>query len=166
MAEIPLTQNQVALIDDEDLEAVSRLKWYAAKLSNDQFYAISSDGSFIYLHHYVLRINNIIIPKGMEVDHINRNTLDDHKNNLRIATRSIQRQNSRKAIGMTSRFVGVSFNGRKEGYKRWRAQTRFNGNHIHIGDFKTQEEAALAYDEKAIELWGELARTNKSLGLL
>jgi hypothetical protein len=87
----------------------------------------------------------------MEVDHINHDTLDNRRDNLRLATRSQNRTNSLKILRNTSGFIGVSrrFNG-------WIA--RFND--IHIGMYDTAEDAARAYDAVVSKERGEFAVLN------
>jgi hypothetical protein len=104
---------------------------------------------------------------GMEpapyVDHINGDTLDDRRENLRPCSRSENLRNSRrKHYARSSRFKGVYFD---KGTGRWAADIRA-GQRIRLGRFDTEIAAALAYDRKAVELHGEFARTNQSLGLL
>ncbi len=59
--------------------------------------------------------------------------------------------------GCSSRYKGVV---RRGAYKRWRARIGFNGKRIHLGDFADEKQAAMAYDDKAAELFGEFAYLN------
>jgi hypothetical protein len=89
------------------------------------------------------------------VDHINGNGLDNRDENLRLATNSQNQMNSRKRSGTSSRYKGVSLQ-----RKRWRAQIKLDGKLIYLGMFDTEEQAAMAYDYAAIELFGEFSRIN------
>ena len=105
-------------------------------------------------------------PKGMQVDHINGNTLDNRKENLRVCTRSQNMMNRGKQNNNKSGYKGVSYMKKKdpnyEYPKPWRAQIKCPTNQkvIHLGCYKYPEQAARAYDKKAIELFGEYAQLN------
>ncbi len=106
MKEILLTQNQVALVDDEDYENLSMYRWYAVKQKH-RFYTVRStprpNRYRIYLHHEILKGKP---ESGFEVDHIDGNGLNNQKNNLRIVTRSQNAMNQRPTIG-SSGFKGI-----------------------------------------------------------
>lgn len=96
-------------------------------------------------------------PKGMVVDHIDGNGLNNRKSNLRICTQAQNNLNSRPKRNCSSRYKGVSF------YKRdkiWQVQIFHNSRTIFLGRFDDEIEAALAYDRKAAELFGEFAYLN------
>ena len=95
------------------------------------------------------------IPKGLYADHINRDKLDNRRSNLRLATRSENGANCGKKIGMHG-LRGVA-----QHRKKWRAQIQKDTKKILIGLYKTKEEAALAYNIKAKELFGKFAYQNK-----
>lgn len=87
----------------------------------------------------------------LEIDHKNRNDLDDRFNNLRQATRTQNAQNTSKPSEFGTK--GVYFCGRKE--KPWQAQIRINGRKVNLGRFKTREEAAEVWRLRALETQGE-----------
>jgi len=151
--EIPLTQGKVALVDDEDYERVMQYKWSANKIGNT-WYAISEEP---ITHKTILMHRLILSIKPYELcDHINGNGLDNRRHNLRLASRSQNAMNQIKTHG-TSIYKGVSWVKRD---KKWRVQIMFNYKNIYIGDFKDEREAAIAYDEKALELFGGYAKLN------
>jgi len=95
--------------------------------------------------------------KGQFVDHINGNILDNRKQNLRFCTLSQNGMNRKKATNTSSRFKGVHFWTLGNCFK---ATITINRKNIHLGNFKTEIEAAIAYNSAAIELYGEFARIN------
>ena len=106
---------------------------------------------------------------GFEVDHINHNTLDNRRVNLRICTRSENARNSqgqRKRSAVGSKYKGVIFhdakkyNPRCSATKPWRALTRVGGKRIELGYHETEEDAARAYDAYAKANFGEFACLN------
>ena len=105
-------------------------------------------------------------PKGMDVDHVNHNTLDNRKANLRICTRSENARNNKGHKGRASRYKGVYFDKWHKGFKNrgylpWRAYTRVMGKRIWLGYYATQEEAGQAYNEYAAREFGEFAYLNE-----
>lgn len=156
--QIALTQGQVAIVDDEDYERISKFKWYAIKTSNGAgFYAVrnSLKGEFptkqqVRMHRFVL---GLVQGDGLEVDHIEPSaTLDNRRSNLRLATREQNMQNARR-VG-SSGYRGVT-----RSYGRWQAQIQINKKHTHLGRFDTPQEAHAAYCKAAKEHFGEFART-------
>lgn len=96
------------------------------------------------------------IPSGMQVDHINRNSLDDRIGNLRLATRS---QNMMNAGARKTNKCGLKGTSWCKKTKKWRAATRFDGKHRTLGYFSTPSEAHAAYCEFVTKRHGEYART-------
>ncbi len=152
MKEIQLTRGKVAFIDDDDYERVSAHKWHAATGVRMRWYAASRSGR-MRLHRFLLNA-----PNGMQVDHLNGNSLDCRRANLRLASHSQNLWNRSKASHNTSGFKGVIREAR--GGKKWCAQIVANKIHYHLGTFNTPEEAAWAYDDAALRLHGEFARLN------
>ena len=101
------------------------------------------------MHQLILKA-----PSGFCIDHINGNGLDNRKQNLRIATQS---QNLANKPFFKGKFKGVSFSKRNKILsKPWAVKV----GRKHIGYFSTEEEAAMAYDKSAIEMYGEFAWLN------
>lgn len=160
MALIELTQGQVAIVDDEILEYLLEKKWYAdwkKRSIGRVFYAVnkSRNAPRIAMHRYVMEYYGHDIANLM-VDHINGNTLDNRYVNLRVCTNQQNQQNRKmKHLGSHSKYKGVS-----KKYKKWAASITISGKKIHIGMYFTEEDAARAYDKKAIELFKEYASLN------
>jgi len=98
-------------------------------------------------------------PAGFEADHINGDTLDNRRENLRTVTKAQNNMNRKCAFGV-SRFKGVSH--LPGGKKPWRAMIGTGGRNLHIGYFDSERGAAEAYDREARLLFGEFAATNYS----
>jgi hypothetical protein len=158
---IQLTQNQVALVDDEDFERINQYKWYAAWDDCTQgFYVVRSTGN-LKMARFIMNC-----PSGMLVDHKDHNTLNNQKANLRVCTFSENMRNSRKLGNFSSKYKGVSWNKR---CKKWTAQIILTGifdQHYkqHLGYFYEEEKAALAYDIAAVKHFEEFACLNFSTG--
>lgn len=93
-------------------------------------------------------------PKGTEIDHVNGNTLDNRKSNLRFCTHSQNSGNQPKHHKTPWPYKGIR--GPRGKHKRWEAHCA----NVHLGFFPTAEEAALAYNEAAKKRWGTFARLN------
>lgn len=98
------------------------------------------------------------VPAGLECDHINGNSLDNRRANLRAATRQQNCWNNRKRKpNSLSKYKGVSFS--KRG-KPWKATLTVDGNWIYLGSYNSEKEAAKAYDKAAKKHFGEFAKLN------
>ena len=152
MKEIKLSKGKFAFVDDEDFEYLNQWKWciddrnYAKRAVN-----INGKQSWIKMHRIIMNA-----PGKMEVDHVNRNNLDNRKSNLRICTHSQNIANSKKPITNTSGVKGVHW---KKNNNKWESYIGYQGKKIYIGLFDDIEKAAIAYKNKAHELFGEFART-------
>lgn len=114
------------------------------------------------LHRFIWEFyNKKEVPSGYVIDHINRNTLDNRIENLRLATRNQNAQNSRPIRGSSSKYKGVGWDKNKI---RWIAKIYYSvkdeKRYKYIGRFKTEKEAALAYDREAKKLFGDFAYLN------
>ena len=157
MKEIPLTKGKVALVDDEDYEWLKQSKWYAQS-SRSNFYACRKSKNQLSTQTKE-RMHRLIMsaPDNMEVDHINRNSLDNQRKNLRICTRSQNAMNTPKSIINTSGYKGVIWFSRDN---KWRAEIRVFGKNKHLGLYENIIDAAHAYDEAAKKYRGEFAVLN------
>lgn len=151
-----LTQSKYTIIDNEDYESLATFRWYAARNGNN-FYAGRD------YEDYQIRLHRVIAnaPKDKVIDHINGNSLDNRRANLRICANSDNSRNAKLPITNTSGFKGIRAWG-----SSWQAQIGSGKTRLHLGSFPSKEAAARAYDAKALELYGEFACTNVKLGLL
>lgn len=98
------------------------------------------------------------IPEGMEIDHRDTDSNNNRIENLRLATHSQNGKNLKvERKNNTTGYKGV---GRHHKNKKWIAAIRVDYNKIHIGCYKTKEEAAMAYNAEAIRRFGEFANLN------
>lgn len=95
-------------------------------------------------------------PPGMVVDHINGDTLDNQRKNLRICTIGENNRNSQVEKNRTG-YKGVSWN---KGGKKWMVQIAPNRTKMYLGCFTDPQKAAMAYNEAAKKYFGEFAKLN------
>jgi HNH endonuclease/AP2 domain len=151
---IALTHGKFALVDDEDYQWLSKRKWrfnmkgYASR-------SIRQAGKLttLYMHRAILDA-----PKGLIVDHIDLNGLNNQRANLRLASRKENAHNRGNQRNSKTGLKGVSKAQKGVG---WTARIRANEKYIYLGVFKTSELAAAAYDKAAKKLHGNFARTNE-----
>lgn len=94
---------------------------------------------------------------NLSVDHINGNTLDNRKENLRIVTHSQNTKNRTKSKNKTSKFKGVNFCKRS---KKWRVRIKVEYKSINLGYYTNEIEAAIAYNKAAKKYFGKYAKPN------
>lgn len=155
--EIPLTQKQFALVDDGDYDFLMQWKWFYLRAPNTGYACRRQNGRMIYMHIVLLSP-----PSGTEVDHKDRNGLNNTRDNIRIATPSQNRSNvtKRRQRGnrpCTSQFKGVYWH---KAAKKWQAQITVSRQVIRLGMFTDETEAARAYNIAAIAYRGEFAQVN------
>lgn len=170
MKEIILTQNQVALVDDEDYEFLNQWKWQAWVTESGNWYASRGQikGEYTrYINRKTIKMHRLIMnaPDGVEVDHWDNNSLNNQKSNLRLSTKNQNQHNQRirSSLNKASQFKGVNLlkcKKKNKIYEYWVSYLRLNNKPIYLGSFKSEIEAAKAYDSKATELFGEFAKLN------
>lgn len=156
MKTISLSKGYEALVDDDDYDWLLEYKWHALKgAGSREPYAatnIKIDGKWkrAWMHKILLNAGS-----DQVVDHIDGNTLNNQKSNLRLATKTQNQQNRRGRRDSKSGYKGVSYESRK-GY--WRARIKVNGKLLSLGSFATPEEAHEAYKTAALKYFGEFSR--------
>ena len=156
--EIQLTQGKVAIVDDEDYDYLMQWKWYVCN-KRYKFYAVrnipisNNKQTIISMHRLIMKPD-----KGMVIDHLDGNPLNNQKNNLRICTHSDNMRNCKISIKNTSGYKGVSFLKKKNTYK---SAIKFNKKTIYLGLFTNPVDAARAYNAAALKYHGEFAHLNK-----
>lgn len=155
MVSIPLSGGYVCHIDDEDFDLVGRHKWSAHRGSN-AIYAVRVVREVrIFMHRLLLNAK-----KGEIVDHIDMNTLNNSRNNIRICTAS-QSQSHRSRANWrgtkTSKFKGVTWLASE---RKWAVKMRIANQSRTLGRFSCETSAAMAADEAAAAAYGEFAYLN------
>lgn len=152
---IRLTQGMATIVDPDDYDWVSEYKWRAAYDKDVRTYYVHGSTSVLGKQKTTSLHRMIMSPApGEVVDHINHDTLDNRKCNLRVC---LQNQNALNRRSHISQWKGVSWDKRN---RKWRARIRINGTLTHLGLFKEHTDALLAYDSAAIKHFGEFAWTN------
>ncbi len=174
MKEIKLSQRGknskfklTAIVDNEEYDYLSKFNW-SLSTSNKHTYAKA-----IINNKVIKRMHRLIMKagKGQLVDHIDGNGLNNQKSNLRLCTASQNGKNRKVKYNSSSKYLGVSRQiknhvtrtGEKMTYINWIANIAITGDgkNKYIGCFKTQENAAIAYNIYAEKYHGEFANLNK-----
>jgi hypothetical protein len=111
-------------------------------------------------HYYAHRLAWLIVTgawPSYDIDHKNNIRNDNKWENLRLATKSQNLMNTGVYKSNTVGYKGVH---KRKNWNKWRARIIVNGKRLHLGDFNTPEEAALAYNEAAIKYHKEFANLN------
>lgn len=143
------------LVDPCDLWLLTAYAW-CIKMCGGKPYVAGTDhingrAVMCFLHRVIMNA-----PPGVEVDHINGNTLDNRRCNLRICTHKENGRNQ-KSHGGSSKYKGVSWHKQR---RKWQAQIKVDGKNIHLGYFDDEEGTAFTYDVAARILFGDFARLN------
>lgn len=157
--EITLTKGYTAIVDDEDAD-LAELKWYALfapdYANGGAYIAVRgvSGSANIRMHREIMArvLGRLFLLPREQVDHIDRNTLNNKRSNLRLATPAQNTVNRSKHKNNKSGFKGVYLDKRTG---RYRAQIALQHNIQRLGYFDTPEEAYEAYCEAGRELHGE-----------
>lgn len=132
------------LVDPEDFERLRLMKWRAIGSKGYKYAYTSVDGKNVALHRMLMSA------EGTNVDHINRDTLDNRRCNLRICDHAENMRNRKQPAHSKQPYKGV------EACKgSWRARIRVDGQRYHLGTFETPEEAYAAYCKASPLFHGE-----------
>ncbi len=152
MKTVVLTQGFYASVDDEDYEWLNQFKWfyhngYAKRTVNDEH---------VRMHDAIAEHHGLVFAVG-ELDHKDRNKINNQKSNFRSATPSQQQVNKDRIVTNKSGYIGVCWHKRD---KKWAASISYSGKRIHLGNFMDKVAAAKAYDAAAVRYFGEFAMLN------
>jgi len=156
IAFVTLTKGYVAIIDADDVERVQPFSWRALVVHTNVYGYRSLERSHINRKGMLLHRLIMNAPNGFDVDHINCNSLDNRKSNMRICTHSENLCNQRTRKGTASPLKGVSFAKCKT---RWRARIVIQGVEISLGQFATEQEAHAAYCTASAKIHKDFGRT-------
>lgn len=154
MREIPLGRGYIARVDDEDYVWLSKYSW--------RYHGGYAERSYkhkkIRMHREIMRC-----PRGKQLDHINMDTVDNRKSNLRFCTKSENGRNRPKPKHNTSGFKGVHW---YKALKKWQVYTMLDRKKIHIGYFDKLKQAVIAHNEAIKKYHGKFAHPNPTKGLI
>lgn len=155
---ITTSKNFQIIVDDEDYYYLSQWKWsvsnsgYAQRMKSLPQVDGKRKKIGIYMHRDIVNAK-----KGDHVDHINCNKLDNRRCNLRICSRSQNMMNTKSHKDSLSNYKGVCWS-KKE--NKWIARICVNYKTERIGCFLSETEAAMAWNKRAKEIFGEFYRGN------
>jgi len=152
-AELWLTRGHICLVDVKDLPLLANYRWFANVNNRGRIDAMT------VIQRKLVPISRFILncPSGLVVDHINGNTLDNRRKNLRIVTRSQNAVNKGLNSNNRSGYKGVNYDVARNKYV---AFISVRGKMMYLGRFDSPELAARAYDAAAKEFYGAMAKTN------
>jgi hypothetical protein len=151
LKQIPLTQGLFALVDDADFEELNQFKWHAHKHGRTVYAMRNVPTGLARPKQRQLRMHKEIAgtPAGYDTDHVDGNGLNNQRHNLRVVPHRLNSFNQQhKAEDCTSQYRGVTWNKQK---KSWRARIQADGVSRDLGHFKSEEDAARAYDRAGFE---------------
>lgn len=152
-----LKNDPVTIMDAVDYEKYKHLSFNVVPGGTGfPYIRVKDAGKTTGLHRLIMDA-----PAGILVDHINQDTLDNRKSNLRLATRSQNMGNRAKHMGK-SKYKGVCWIEKRQ---RWIAQIFTDGKRRQLGRFETEVDAAMAYNKAASEFFGEFAYLNTIKGV-
>lgn len=162
---IELTKGSHCIVSDEDYEFLAgHGRWCTQVKDNGARYAVRTVNYRHERGHWTtrqLKMHDVVaarifgsIPSGLTVDHIDHDTLNNTRENLRLATKSQQQANRRKLKPTTSSFKGVSWDALRG---KWRVRPMVMGRKTDLGYFEDELEAAAAYERFITQARGEFA---------
>lgn len=154
MRTINLTKGKTSIVDDDDYEKLAQYKWCASRCGNSH-YAMRKDKNDkgILMHRFILNVTD----RHIHVDHINHDTLDNRKINIRTCTQQENNRNKSPHSKSTSKYLGVSWDKLKN---KWKGNIYVNKKLLFLGRFNSEEDAAKAYDLIAKKEFQQYANLN------
>lgn len=139
------------LIDLEDVEKCSKYNWsicmYHSHRREDGDWWYASNTKIGLLHRFIMNA-----PKGVDIDHIDHNTEDNRKQNLRICSTVENSRNSRMQCNNTSGYKGVCWDKRED---KWMAYLKINYGHKTLGYFTNLDDAIECRKRAELNTYGE-----------
>lgn len=148
---IPLTQGKYAVINIEDLPEIGKYRWNAKSAGAYARLPQTEGGGLAAMHRKIMNP-----PEGMCVDHKDRNTLNNKRENLRVCSHAENMRNV-KPIKSASGLKGVQRQNTK-----WVANIVINGKKLFLGTFQEKEDAFNAYKEASAKYHGEFGRVEET----
>lgn len=150
--------NEPFYFDEEDYDLIKGYVWYIGKdgyvVTHNPKFGEPGEHKLIRMHRLVLDLQD----EDLQIDHHDRKRNDNRKYNLRVVTPQQNMMNCGKQTdSIYSKYKGVCYH--KNGHV-WVSYIRINGKRVHLGTFKTELEAAKAYEEAANKYFGEFACTD------
>lgn len=165
MKTIALTKNLCTTVGDDDYDELSQYKWCASKASmRGPYYAerytrqIEGKKRKVRMHRAIWERHNFEIQSGYEIDHIDGDSLNNRRCNLRLCTHAQNLRNSKRRKDNISGFRGISLNRRSH---KWQATITVDGKTIYLGLSDSPEVVAQIYNAAAKKYHGEFARTTE-----
>lgn len=164
MKKIKLVQNKFTIVDDEDYENLSQYTWLIKNVyCSSKVYRIGvnlqmNKLKMFFLHREIMKISD----PAIQVIHLNGDYLDNQKKNLHIISQS-EKQMFQKNLLKQKTLEGVFY---LHSNNKYIATVSKDNIEFKLGTYRTQEEAGMAYDKAAIELYGDDVLTNKKKGLI
>lgn len=155
---LKLNKERETILDDDDFEKASKFHWFASETKGGKIYVYGDVESRkkILLHRWLLKAK-----KGQTIDHIDGNTLNNSRSNLRFCSQGENLRNARKHKNCSSKFKGVYFD---KDRSRWVSQIKIE-KPKYIGSYDNEIEAALAYNVAASFAFKEFAKLNSMVKL-
>jgi hypothetical protein len=156
MKQIYLCGGYVTQVSDEDYDRLNKYQWCISTCGKVSYVVRrQNNGIMISMHREIIGADNI--PDGIEIDHADRDGLNNQRENLRLASKSQQQANIPPYSGCSSKFKGVCWFTPKG---KWRARINYKKKEMHLGYFDSEDEAGIHYDMAALGLFGVFAYLN------
>lgn len=153
MKEILLSNGKTTMVNDEDYDFLNKWRWnFSGNYVLRHEWKNKKYAGTIIMHRLINKT-----PKGLVTDHIDGNTLNNQRTNLRSCTIVENVRNSKKQKNNKGEFKGVCYDKKRNKYE---SHIMLNGRKNHLGRYKTAIQAAVIYDFFAYKLFGVFANPN------